>query len=464
MNSLIALLWVIVPFLIMLGVLIFVHELGHFVAAKIFKVKVLVFAFGFGPWLIHKKIGETDYGIKPIPLGGYVRLFGDPSEQEEETGEPVTPEDAKRALFAQATWKKMIIFGAGSLMNIALAFVIAPAVYWIGIEQPYTEVAAPSAGMVLPDSPADRAGIKPGDLVLRVNGKQLKNFQQMITMEMLNPEHEMTYQIQRGDSVFEKKVKLALSEAEGAGYSGIFLPGIPPVVGGILKGGAAAKAGLQPEDKVISVNGRPVGYWHEMTALVQQSQGRPLVVVVERDRRQISFNLTPEYRDEEKRYLIGIEQKIPEVFVRYGFLEGLQAGFGEAYYWAGLTVRVAGKLLSLQLSRKAISGPVGIAAITGAAAKAGISRFLLLLIIISVNLGIINLVPIPPLDGGHLVITLIEAITRRSMNKKVKEIIFQTTFLLMIAFMLFVTFNDLVRFQQPIADWLKELVKSFGIK
>ena len=165
-NPLISFLWVIIPFLIMLGFLIFVHEFGHFITAKIFKVKVLAFSFGFGPWLVHKKVGETEYGIKPFPIGGSVRLLGDPSEPDEETGKPLTPEDEKRALFAQAAWKKLIIFGAGSAMNVLIAFMIAPSVYWIGIEKSYFDVAEARVGAILPDSPADRAGIKPGDLVL----------------------------------------------------------------------------------------------------------------------------------------------------------------------------------------------------------------------------------------------------------------------------------------------------------
>jgi len=463
LEALRSFLWVIVPFLIMLGFLVFVHEFGHFIAAKIFKVKVLVFAFGFGPWLAHKKIGETEYGIKPVPLGGYVRLFGDPTELDE-SDEPITAEDEKRALYAQPAWKKLIIFAMGSILNIAVAFAVAPISYWIGIERSYFEVAEARVGTILPDSPAEKADIQPGDLVLEVNGKRVKNFQDMITNELLNPGREMTYQIQRGNSVIEKKIKLAESKAEKAGYSGIFIPGVEPMVGKTMPGSPADQAGIKPDDRILSINGQPVHYWHEMTGLIQQSQGQVLALEVERNQQKLIVNVQPKYNADEKRYLIGIEQKIPTVYVRYGLREGLSAGFEEAYYWSGLTIRVAGKLFSGQVSWKAMSGPVGIASLTSQAAKAGVARFILMLVIISVNLGIINLIPIPPLDGAHILVTLIESAIRRKLNKKVKEVIWQTTFFLLIGFMLLVTFNDFLRFQEPIMEWAKELLKSLGIK
>ncbi len=462
-NALSSFLWVIVPFLIMLGVLVFIHEFGHFIAAKIFRVKVLVFAFGFGPWIVHKKIGETEYGIKPIPLGGYVRLFGDPSELDE-SDEPVTPEDEQRALFAQPAWKKLIIFAMGAVLNIAVAFAVAPITYWVGIERSYFEVADARVGAILPGSPAEKAGVQPGDLVLQINGRKVKSFQEMITTELLNAGKEMTYTLQRGSSVLEEKIKLAATEGEKAGYSGIFIPGVEPLVGKPLPGGPAAQAGIKADDKVVSINGKEVHYWHEMTGMIQSSRGQPLVMELERAQQKLTVTVQPQYREDEKRYLIGIEQKMPTVFVRYGFWEGLKAGWYEAYYWAGLTVRTAGKLFSGQVSWKAMSGPVGIASLTSQAAKAGLSRFLMILVIISVNLGILNLIPIPPLDGAHILITLIESATRRKLNKKVKEVIFQSTFFLLLGFMLLVTFHDLSRFQEPIVEWAKELIKSIGIK
>jgi regulator of sigma E protease len=463
-NSLASLLWVLVPFIIMLGVLVFVHESGHFLSAKLFGVKVFHYAFGMGPWIFRKKIGETEYGIKYFPIGGSVRLLGDPSEIEEPEEQDLGPEDVKRALFAQPAWKKLIIFAAGSVLNIALAFMIAPVVYWVGIERSILEVADARVGTIIPGSPAEKAGIKPGDMVLAVDGKKVKSFQDMITNEMLNPNRELTYQIQRGSSVLETRVKLTETKEEKAGFSGIFLPGIQPIIGNVVKDGPADKAGLKPDDKIININSQPIYYWHEMTGFIQAAAGKPLSFEVERGTQKQVISVSPQYKEKEKRWIVGIEQKIPTQFVRYGFLDGLREGFKEAYYWSGLTVRTLGKLFSGQVSMKAMSGPVGIASITSQAAKAGLSRFLMLLVIISVNLGMLNLIPIPPLDGAHILFTLIESLTRRPVNKKVKEVIFQATFFLLIGFMLVITFNDLVRAKDPISNWFMELIKSLGIK
>ncbi len=461
MASFQTLFWVIVPFLIMLGVLIFFHELGHFIFAKIFRCKVLHFALGFGPWLVSKKIGETEYGIKWIPFGGSVRVFGDPTEMEE-LGEEISPEERKRALFAQPAWKKLLIFSAGSLMNILLAFAVSPVVYWKGIERPYIEVAPPRVGAILPDSPAEQAGIKPGDLILQVNSRPVKTFQQLITNEMLNPGKEMVYKIQRGNEILVKKIKLARSKEEGAGYSGIILPGSEPIIGRVQPGSPAEKAGLKPDDKILAVNGQAVKYWHELSELIQKSQGNPIKLLVERAGRKLELVVEPKYNSEHNRYLIGIVQKEVQVFVRYGFWEGLKQGIKETIYWAGLTLRVAEKLFSAQLSIKAVSGPVGIAGITSQAAQMGLSHFLRLLVIISINLGILNLLPIPPLDGAHILVTTIEAIIRRQLSQRFKEAIFQTGFILLIGFMLLVTFNDFLRFREPIINWFKELFKQFG--
>lgn len=463
-SSLSTLLWVLVPFVLMLGILIFVHESGHFLAAKLSGVKVMHFAFGMGPWLVHKKVEGTEYGIKMFPIGGSVRVLGDPSEIEDPEEVDLKPEDAKQALFNQPAWKKLFIFAAGSVLNIALAFAVAPVIYWVGIERSYLEVADARVGAILPDSPAEKAGIKPGDKVLAINGKKIKSFQDMITNEMLNPNRELNYQIQRGNSVFETRIKLSETKEEKAGYSGIFLPGIQPIVGNVLKNGPAQKAGLKPDDKILAMDGQTIHYWHEMTGAIQAAAGKSLQVEIQRNNQKQILSINPEYRDKEKRWVVGIEQKIPTQFVRYGFTEGLREGFKEAYYWSGLTLRTLGKLLSGQVSMKAMSGPVGIAGITSQAAQAGFSRFLMLLIIISVNLGILNLMPIPPLDGSHILITLLESISRRTINKKVKEYIFQTTFFLLIGFMLVITFNDLVRFRAPISNWFVELIKSLGIR
>jgi len=456
--------WVIVPFLIMLGVLIFFHEFGHFITAKLFRVKVLVFAFGLGPRIFFKKIGETEYGINLFPFGGLVQLFGDPTERDDNSLEKISPEEEKRALYAQSAWKRFIIFSAGSVMNIFLAFAVMPMVYWIGIERSYFEVAEPRVGAILAGSPAESAGIKPGDLVLEINHKRIKDFKSLVEVEILNANQELTYKIQRGNTVFEEKIRLEATKDQHIGYSGIFLPGTEPVIGAVYKNSPAEKAGIKAEDKILAVNGKEVHYWHELTGLIQASEGKTLELLVQRGEERVIISVKPEYRAEDKKFLLGIELKEPRVFVRYGFVEGLVQGVKSAYHWGALTIITIGKLFQGQLSLKAVSGPIGIAGVTSEAAKLGISHFLMLLVIISVNLGILNLIPIPPLDGAHILVLGIESIIRRELNRKVKEMIFQTTFFILIGLMLVITFNDFIRYQNEIGDWFRELLRSFGIK
>jgi regulator of sigma E protease len=277
---------------------------------------------------------------------------------------------------------------------------------------------------------------------------------------MLNPGKEMTYTVQRGSSVLKKTLKLAQTKDEAAGYSGIFLPGMEPLVGAVQTKSPAEKAGLKADDKILAIDGQPIHYWHEMTGYIQASKGNALAFEIQRGTQKQAYSISPEYLENEKRYIVGIEQKIPEVFVRYGFGEGLKAGFGDAYYWAGLTVRIIGKLFSGQVSPKAMSGPLGIAALAGQAWRAGISRFIVLIVIISVNLGILNLIPIPPLDGSHILIVIIEGVTRRTVPKQVKEGIFTFFFFLLIGFMVYVTFNDVTRLKEPITNWFQQFQKS----
>jgi len=456
--------WVIVPFLIMLGVLIFVHEFGHFISAKLFRVKVLVFAFGLGPRIFFKKIGETEYGINLFPFGGLVQLFGDPTERDEKGLEKISPEEEKRALYAQSAWKRFIIFSGGSLMNIFLAFAVMPMVYWIGIERSYFEVAEPRVGAILAGSAAETAGIKPGDLILEINHKRIKDFKSLMVMEMLNANQELTYTIQRGSTIFEERIRLEATKDQHVGYSGIFLPGTEPVIGAVYKSSPAEKAGIIADDKILSVNGKEVHYWHELTGLIQASGGSAVELLVQRGEERVLVSVKPEYRAEDKKFLLGIELKEPRLFVRYGFVQGLGEGIKSTYHWGALTIITIGKLFKGQLSVKAVSGPVGIAGVTSQAAKLGISHFLLLLVIISINLGILNLIPIPPLDGAHILVLGIEAVIRRELNRKVKELIFQTTFFLLIGLMLIITFNDFIRYQEEIGDWFRELLRSFGIK
>jgi regulator of sigma E protease len=456
-------LYTIIPFIVLLGILIFAHEFGHFITAKLSGVKVEIFALGFGPWLLHKKRGDTDYGIKAIPLGGFVKVLGDPSEMEDPEKE-IPPEEIERALFNKPVWKKLAFFAAGSFMNLFLAFAVAPFVYIFGIERSYYNDIAPcDVGYVDPDSPADQAGIQPGDRVRMIAGEPVENFAELRILEAQNPGRVLTYQVERGDKIFETELKLAVGTREPIGYSGILEPQYGTTIGEIIPDLPAEAAGLREGDKIISIDGSPISHWYELTALIQAGEGKPLSIKVLREAREKSFKLTPKYIKEYNKYMVGIGPSDHTVLVRYGFLQACRAGFKDVIRWTVMTLVIVKKMFTLELSWRAVSGPAGIAGITGAAAHLGLSHLIWLLSLISLNLAILNMLPIPPLDGAHFLITSIETIIRREMKMKWKEAIFRAGFALLLAFIALVTVNDLYRFRGPIVEWFKEIGKGFGL-
>jgi regulator of sigma E protease len=457
------LVYTIIPFIVLLGILILAHEFGHFITAKLSGVKVEIFALGFGPWIFHKQIGETDFGVKAIPLGGFVKVLGDPSEMEDPEKE-IPPEDMDRALFKKPVWKKLIFFAAGSFMNIVLAFVAAPFVYLIGIERSYYNDIAPcNVGYVEPASPADMAGIKSGDRINRVNGNSVENFADLRTLEAQNPEEVLTYELLRGNTIFKADIKMAVGDREPIGYSGIMEPMYGTTVGSILPDFPASKAGLEPMDKIVAVNGKPVSHWYKMTSIIQAANGETIDITVMRQDREKTFKLKPKYDDRYDKYMIGIGPYDHPVMVRYPVIQALKAGFKDVIYWTGMTLVIVKKLFTLELSWRAVSGPAGIAGITGAAAHLGLSHLIWLLALISLNLAILNMLPVPPLDGAHFLITSIEGIIRREMKMKWKEFIFRAGFALLIALILLVTINDIIRFKGPILEWFKEIAKGLGL-
>ncbi|KUG24407.1 membrane-associated zinc metalloprotease [hydrocarbon metagenome] len=359
----------LISFVILLGVLIFVHEFGHFLAARIAGVGVLKFSLGFGPKIVSKKVGETEYALSWIPLGGFVKLLG------ESGNEALSPEDEKRSFYKQTVWKRMLIVLAGPVFNFLLAILIFFIVYMYG------------------------------------------------------------------------------------------LPNITSVVGEVQKEGAAVEAGMMSGDKIISIGGQKIVFWEDIKSAIARSEGKDVDVVIERGMETKHLLIKPKlskskniFGEEEFRYLIGVAPAGDMVVERKNPWDAMIASAGKTWEISKLTLISVYKIFEGVVSPRTLGGPIFIAQVAGAQVKEGIIPFILFMAILSINLGVINLFPIPVLDGGHIFFYLIEIVTRREISMKVKEISQQIGFAVLLMLMLFVIFIDIERLN---IKFINDIMKIF---
>lgn len=461
------------PFVLVLGIMIFVHEGGHYLAARLIGVRVLMFKLGFGKYIWSFTRGHTEYGVAWFPVGGYVKLFGDPTEveggEEEVALEDIPEADKAEALHFRPAPQKLLVFVTGPLMNIVLAFIIAPFIFLIGIEDIPNSKGPPIVGVVEPGSAAQKAGIVPGDKILVIGGDQINSYEQLRMKEALNLNKTLVYEIKRqgkGDIV---KVPVLLKEAtefEGIGKSGIGPALMLSVVDRVIEGSAAQEAQLKPGDTIFGVNGKPISPWNEIAKAVDECDGKAIELALLRNGEKLNFSITPKFNSEHKRLMIGIHYSLqsPQMeLIKYGLKDSIVEGTKMCVYYFELTLEVLWKLVSFQLSGKTVSGPFGIAAVTSRAAHSGLSDLIRLMVLISINLGILNLMPFPPLDGGHILFTSLEGIMGRQIKMKYKEAAFKAGFFLLIGLMILVTINDVIRYKSNMWGFIKEIGKGLGI-
>lgn len=362
-----------IAFIVVIGILIFVHELGHYLAARLVGVKVLKFSLGFGPKLIGKQIGETEYKISVVPLGGYVKLLGEESEESpSDTSDSSSPlqKDNSRSFTIQPLWKRFTIVGAGPVFNLLLAYLI------------FAVMLATGFSMYVPQ------------------------------------------------------------------FESIF-----PVIEKVQEDSPAMEAGFKPGDKVLSIDDREISTWVEMTEIVRKNPGKRLNIEVERDGRIVRLFVVPELKEvetspgeKEKVGMIGVAKGMKGTLIEVDHpLTAVYKGLEATWGWTKFTVVGIGKLITGQISVKNIGGPILIGQMSGRAASEGAASLFWLVAIISINLGVINLFPIPVLDGGHLVFFLIEGMMGRPMNVRHREIAQQIGLYLLILLMGLAIYNDVAR-------------------
>jgi len=420
---------------IALGLLIFVHEMGHFLMAKLSGVGVLKFSLGFGKKLVGWKIGETEYMVSAFPLGGYVKMMG-----EDDDGEGLSAEDKKRSFSEQLVHKRAAIVFAGPLFNILLAFLLFYFLFLAGFPTAIAKVA-----YVVPGSAAQKAGFKAGDVVEKIDGVYIDIWEQVSEYVKAKPEKEMSFNVRRDGS--NLLIKAAPEDVKGKGDMGLLGT---VVVGAVMDHSPADLAGIKTKDKIVSVDGNPVGSWTEMAQIVKANPGKKLLFTIERDGKLYNTYVTPTLNESakpgEKKYgVIGVQMGSESRNVSYGPVESLGLAAERTFFMTKLTVGFLARLIRGKEDASQIGGPLAIVQLSGREANQGIRDFIIFIALLSVNLGVINLFPIPILDGGQLLFFGIEAAKGKPLGMRKREIAQQIGLFMLIALMVFVFYNDIMR-------------------
>ena len=426
---------------IVLGIMIFVHEWGHFIAAKLAGVRVEIFSLGFGMRLFGRKRGDTDYRISALPFGGYVRMAGD-NPVEERAGAP-------DEFLSKPRWVRVLIAVAGPAMNILLAFAVFWAIFWlVGIPTPTYLRQAPEV-VAVPQSAAAVSGIQPGDRIVEVNGVKTPTWEKVLAeVSKAKPGDSVSITALRNgaQNTFTAKVPTKPDVFALVGY-----PAMPPVVDEVAIGFPAEKAGLKPGDMVISMNGKPVATWPQLVEGVHQSGGQPVQFVIRRNGADNLLTITPmQGMDAEggSVWQIGVSPRTKDDYQRQGFtLSAKDAGLATLSGMRQIMDVLAG-LFTGKVSIRELQGVVGIARESGRAAKGGPIRLIELMAIISLNLGLLNLLPIPILDGGHVLLLAIEGLLRRDLSIAVKERFVQVGLVFLLGIFAFVMYSDILKLIQ----------------
>ncbi len=441
-------------FALALGLLIVVHEAGHFVVARWCGVKVLRFSVGFGKPILSRRFGpdRTELALGAFPLGGYVKML---DEREGEVDAPELP----RAFNRQSVWKRFVIVLAGPAANFMLAIFM----YWVlfvhGVEEPRPLLGKPAA-----QSMADRAGFQEGELVRSIDGQAIATWQELrwellqralakggATLEVINKRQEISF----------RRIELSsldTSDLEGdillqTGFR-FYRPHLPPIIGKIAPGGVADLAGLREGDRILAIDGEAIADWAQVVAVIREAPGRSLRLDADREGRTLNLSVTPAAADDRGRRIgrIGIgvrEQEIDRTavmqIVRYGPVASLGKAAVQTWETSVFSLTMLGRMIVGEVSWKNLSGPVTIADYAGQSAKLGLSYYIKFLALISISLGVLNLLPIPLLDGGHLMYYIVEIIKGGPVSERVMEIGQQIGLALLAMLMAFAFYNDINR-------------------
>jgi regulator of sigma E protease len=450
------LLQTLIAFVIALGVLVVVHELGHYWVARLCGVKVLRFSVGMGKIVFSRRFGpdQTEWAISVLPLGGYVKML----DAREQDLSKLAPEDLEREFTRQTVWKRIAIVAAGPLANFILAIAVFTGLYSYGIPEPTPRVRA-----VQENTAAHYAGLRGGEMVTAVNGEPIriwsdlrwKILQLAIEKAPARLDVERPNPAVAGGKLLDvitlrlDGLSMADLESDFLGKLGLDLARPKPVLGKILPDGPAMQAGLREGDSIVEVNGQRLTDGLAFVELVRSSAGKPLMITGLRDRQEFSATVIPEAYTKNERTIGRIKAEVPlspeMVIASDPPLAALGKGIKRTWDTSVLTLRMLGKMIIGEVSWKNITGPITIADYAGQTARIGLISYLSFIAFISISLGVMNLLPIPVLDGGLLLYYSLELLTGRPVSERFGELAQRAGVGILMTLMAVAVFNDVVR-------------------
>jgi regulator of sigma E protease len=419
--------------LVLIGVMILIHELGHYWAARFFDVRVEAFSFGFGPRLFGFRKGETDFRFSLILFGGYVKMAGEQPGEEGAVDDP-------RSFAAKPRWQRLIIAFAGPAMNIVLAVALLAGLFMV--EFPKVANSNSTIGYVQKDSPAAKAGLREGDRIIQIDDERNPQWEDVAIKEASNAKRPIIVAVDRNGERIHTTVIPNQDEKTGLGVAG-WDEQDEVQIGGILPGMDAEKAGLRRGDLVLSLNGIPIHSMYKLHEVIRASKGNPVTVEYMRDGQRGTVTVRPSFNSTENRWMIGVQLEHRVVMTKLSLPQALNESVRRNVKGASLIYQFLRGVVERKMSPKSLEGPIGIARLSGEAARQGPAQFIGLMAMVSLNLAVFNLLPIPILDGGMILMLAIEIFMRRDLSMPVKEAVLKVGMVFLMAVVVFVLYNDI---------------------